>query len=518
VLLTRRPYVMDTGFQPFAALRRTALSPVPGARDPKLAERVAASIEAEILAADWPVGSSIGSEDDLMRSLGVGRSVLREAFRLLEHRHVAMVRRGRAGGLVVAEPTAQAVIESLAIYLDFAQVDLGDLFEARQVLEEHAAAKAAEGVDEDDLARLRDLAGPHGRDSASGPGSLAFRVHNAVAEATGNEALSVFVRTLVVLSGLGLERAASVDGVSARLAKESRRGHATLLAAVIECDPLAARACMAEHLAYLRSLTPDVAVPSYFARLQELSAHRGDANGVGRRRPGEALAGRVLTDIRMMGWPVGERLGFEADLLSQYGVGRAQFREALRVLESHSVVRTHRGVTGGVVVAAPDGRGLVRAATSYLNYKKVSVPGLRDLREELEVATMRLAMARMGSAGRALLASALARERDWPDDDFPAVSHDLHAIMADLSQNRTLALLLSVLMQLTAERLRAANQQQDPSNAHATRVAHRAVVEAMLAGDLPLASRRMRRHLRALSNWTLPTSERAGRHFTSADH
>ena len=116
---TRRQGDADLILGPAPAPRRlTAVTPVPGARDPKLAERVAASIESDVLRAGWPVGLVLGSEEQLAARYGVGRAVIREAIRLAEHRQVARMRRGRGGGLVVVEPDASAVTDSLAIYLD----------------------------------------------------------------------------------------------------------------------------------------------------------------------------------------------------------------------------------------------------------------------------------------------------------------------------------------------------------------------------------------------------------------
>ncbi|HEY6479622.1 MAG TPA: GntR family transcriptional regulator, partial [Streptosporangiaceae bacterium] len=169
--------------------RLRAVSPVPGARDPKLAERVAASIEADVLRAGWPVGLVLGSEEQLAVRYGVGRAVIREAIRLAEHRQVARMRRGRGGGLVVVAPDASAVTESLSIYLEYAQVGVDDLLEARTVLEVFAAAAAAAGrLDEAHLGALRD--------AAETP-----RIHQLVAETTGNAALSLFIQAIVSLTG-----------------------------------------------------------------------------------------------------------------------------------------------------------------------------------------------------------------------------------------------------------------------------------------------------------------------------
>ena len=484
---------------------RTAVTPVPGARDPKLAERVAPSIEADVLRAGWPVGLVIGSEDQLAARYGVGRAVIREAIRLAEHRQVARMRRGRGGGLVVVEPDASAVTESLAIYLEYARAGVGDLLEARSVLEAFAAAAAAGAADEERLLALRDAARAEGRpaqprtaylQAAAGPGGAAESpaVHELIAQVTGNAALSLFIHAIVSLSG----------PLTARPA-----GHRAIVEAVAAGDAGLARVAMSEHMAGLAAAQPDGSAnlgPGGSAGPRPGAQGDGSGPGAGEAgrpyRPANAVAARIRREIVRQGWPVGQSLGFESDLLRKYGVGRAQFREAIRILEHHSVVRMQRGAAGGMVVAAPDGQAVVRTASLYLTYQGMNSGHLRDLREELEAATLRMAIGRLDAAGEERLTAMLELERTWPDEDFPAVSHDLHAVIAELAGNQTLALLLSILMQLSAERLYSGNRVRAGESADATRHAHRAIVAAMIARDTGLAQRRMRTHLAALARST----------------
>jgi DNA-binding FadR family transcriptional regulator len=493
--------------------RLTRLSPVPGARDAKLAERVAAAIEAEVIRAGWPVGMVIGSEEQLAGRYGVGRAVIREAIRLTEHRQVARMRRGRGGGLVVTEPDASAVTESLAIYLEYARASADDLLEARGVLESFAAAAAAESLDEADLAALRAAAG------VAEPAGGAGGVHELIAEAAGNAALSLFIRVIGSLSG------------PAACAARDGAGHPGIVEAIAAGDALLARARMREHLGALRAAehsaarrpaegTAALATAEGTAALgraegtgaPEAAASTGvlgmsaAGGGGGPRRPANAVAARIRREIVARGWPAGESLGFEGDLLREYGIGRAQFREAIRILENHSVVRMQRGAAGGMVVAVPDGQALARAVSLYLTYRGMNTGHIRDLREELEAAVLRLAVERLDAAGEQRLAAMLELERTWPDDDFPTVSHDLHAIIAELSGNQTLTLLVSIVMQLTAERLHSGDPHRVTEPPDATRYAHRAIVTAILARDTALALRRLRKHLRALSRWTIETS------------
>ncbi|MGH3302081.1 MAG: FadR/GntR family transcriptional regulator [Streptosporangiaceae bacterium] len=485
----------------------TALSPVPGARDPKLAERIAAAIEADVLQAGWPVGKVIGSEDQLAARYGAGRAVIREAIRLAEHRQVVRMRRGRSGGLAVVEPDASAVTESLAIFLEYARADIDDLIEARTVLEAYSAAAAAGAhLDEGRLRVLREAArqplGSLAGTAGPGPGL----VHQLVAEATGNAALSLFIQVIASLSDrLGTGTAATGSGRSSSAAAVQRR-HAAIIAAIAAGDGALAREQMRADMSAMRKASRRLRTEPCLPEAGTVAATTVAAPG--RPRPADLVAARIRRDIIDRGWPVGDSLGFEADLLARYGIGRAQFREAVRILENHSVVRMQRGAAGGMLVAAPDGRAVVRVVALYLTYKGMNSAHIRDLREELEAATLRMAIDRLTDDGVRRLNGVLELERTWPDEDFPAVSHDLHAVIAELSGNRTLALLQSIVMQLTAERLHSGDPRRVTEPPQAVRRAHQAIVEAIIARDAPLAQRRMDKHLQAIARWTVEGSAR----------
>jgi DNA-binding FadR family transcriptional regulator len=480
----------------------TALSPVPGARDPKLGERIAAAIEADVLRLGWPVGKVIGSEDQLAARYGVGRAVIREAIRLAEHRQVVRMRRGRSGGLAVVEPDASAVTESLAIFLEYARADIDDLIEARTVLEAYSAAAAAGAhVDEGRLRVLREAARqPRGCLAGSaGPGP--GLVHQLVAEATGNAALSLFIQVTASLSDrLGTGTAATGSGRDSS-ATAVRRRHAAIITAIDAGDGALAREQMCADMSAMHRASRRLRTGPGLAEAGTAAATTLGAPGKPRPRPADLVAARIRRDIIDRGWPVGDSLGFEADLLARYGVGRAQFREAIRILENHSVVLMQRGAAGGMLVAAPDGRAVVRVVALYLTYKGMNSAHVRDLREELEAATLRMTIDRLTGDGVRRLNGVLELERTWPDEDFPAVSHDLHAVIGELSGNRTLALLQSIVMQLTAERLHSGDPRRVTEPPQTVRRAHQAIVEAIIARDAPLAQRRMDKHLQAIARW-----------------
>lgn len=470
-----------------------AWSPVPGVRDPKLAEQVAAALEAEVIRAGWPVGALIGSEEQLMARFGVGRGVLREAIKLAEHRQFARMRRGHNGGLVVAEPSFDAVNESLAIYFEFSKIGLDEIFGARKVLEQFSAALAASSLDDEHVLTLRQAIDEEAGSDSDAACAAAFDFHVTVAEATKNVALLLFVQALASLTDGPLQIASHDQTKPKGLGPAIHRDHQEIAEAIAAGDGLRARDAMVRHLEALKASVLDIDVPVFGSGERAEKGQRMTS-----RRLASTIAELIRRDIVASGWPVGTSLGFEPELLQRYGVSRAPFREAVRILESHSVVRMRRGSEGGMVVTAPDGREVIRAVSLYLRYRGMDRAQIREVREELEIATLQLAIEKLTVDGVERLRATLDRERSWPDENFPAVSHDLHRVIAELCGNRAIAFLVSIIMQLMAEQLSTAVPV--PESPDAIRHAHQSIVDAMVARDLPLATRRMRKHLRALSD------------------
>lgn len=466
----------------------------------KRAAAVAAQIEADVVAAGWPVGTVLGNESRLAEQYGVSRAVFREAARLVEHHQVARMRRGRNGGLVVVEPDASAVVEAVSIYLEHLGVSTRELFEARTVLELFCVRLAADRLDEEQLLALRKEIADESVNIGSFTGRQRHRMHEVIADLTGNAALSLFVRTTVTLSYRFFRTVLEDRPRSSTAARETHRAHAAIAKAIVAGDGLGARHRMLRHLDALHQSVLRLADDTQDGVAWLSPAVDDDP---GSTRPADVLAARIRRDIVRRGWPVGENLGYEPDLLRHYEVSRATFREAVRVLESQSVVRMRRGSNGGMVVDRPSVEAVVRVVSLYLEYRGITAAELDELREEIEATTVRLAIERLTPAGAARLHAVIETERTRPDADFSAVSHDLHAVVADLSGNRTLSLLLSILAELTFRQLRRARRQRvEPAGSpDDVRRAHQKIVQAIVDGDAPLAQRRMRVHLHALAGF-----------------
>ena len=93
---------------------------------------------------------------------------------------------------------------------------------------------------------------------------------------------------------------------------------------------------------------------------------------------GERVAQEIVDDIAARGWPVGEVLGTEPELMATYGVSRGTFREAVRILEHLGCARMREGRGGGLMVTGPESGPVTQAAAVYLRYRGVDTPSLHS--------------------------------------------------------------------------------------------------------------------------------------------
>lgn len=83
----------------------------------KIALKLADKMQDGLIAEGWPEGKNLGPEAEVARNYRTTERVIREAMRVLEWRGVGSVRRGHAGGLVVATPSAEDAGRFLGLYL-----------------------------------------------------------------------------------------------------------------------------------------------------------------------------------------------------------------------------------------------------------------------------------------------------------------------------------------------------------------------------------------------------------------
>ncbi|CAL9604512.1 FadR/GntR family transcriptional regulator [Streptomyces sp. Tu 3180] len=199
--------------------------PLSHPRRSALSEQVIAALRAQITSGEWPVGSRIPTEPELVEQLGVARNTVREAVRALAHNGLLDIRQG-SGTYVVATSELAGVM-----HRRFAGADPRHVAELRSTLESAAARLAAQRRTEKDLKQLdtlllrREEAWESGEAEAFVAADATF--HLAVVAASHNDVMTAMYADLGEVLRDWLR-----DDVGGELTPETRMDHGRLVDAI----------------------------------------------------------------------------------------------------------------------------------------------------------------------------------------------------------------------------------------------------------------------------------------------
>jgi len=275
-------------------------------------------LENDIFAEGWPTGAVFGDQSALIDRYGLSRATLREAVRLLEDRHVAQMRRGPGGGLVVLSMSGGAIAAAVADYFRSIEVTALHVQQAWAALQivtayHHSAAAGANALDaftREFRGKLTDGPGA----GLLGPGSRAFC--SPVRTVGGHPMTDLFAACLHAY-----ETEPEDDGGG----EERTRSAANRLAD----SPL------------IRSRAHEL------ARRLTLELPRAPADGA----PWSST---------------------EDQLCERYAVGRDVLRQAIRVLESRGLIECKRGRTHGVQRRRTDAAPSVDLVVTYFSAARLT--------------------------------------------------------------------------------------------------------------------------------------------------
>ena len=214
-----------------------------------LGEQIAVQIYSMISEGAWTAGQKLPSEVELCRSLGVGRSSLREAMKSLSFVGVVEVHPGE--GTFVARGPSKFLEKIITHGILQNAKDLTDLLEARITLEPELAALCAQRVNEEELSDLNGLLVQMERalpDDTERFSELDLRFHLAIAKASKNRALSACLQAIRgPLHELIKQGAKSAGGCEAAYPH-----HQKIVEAMRQHAPARARAVMRAHLRFFQ--------------------------------------------------------------------------------------------------------------------------------------------------------------------------------------------------------------------------------------------------------------------------
>lgn len=251
----------------------------------------------------------------------------------------------------------------------------------------------------------------------------------------------------------------------------------------------------------LGSLTADDGAAPHTARPGKGEPRSGDA---------ELLVAKIVRRIIALGWPVDMPLGSERELMERHGASRTVLRQAIRLLEHHSIAHMRCGSQGGLFVARPNLRATARAAAFYLEYARTMPRDILTTRRILELATLELVIERLDDAGVAQLRAQVAAEGALDGSADADAFLRFHLLLSELSGDPALQLFTSVVLQLADMHSTFHSGTATERNQAAATIKrfHRDIAEAIIARDRERACACMTRYIAGMAAWLTRSVEK----------
>lgn len=161
-----------------------------------LCDQVADRLEQMILSDKTQVGQKLPSEQALATGFGVSRPVIREALAILRARGLVTVQAGGGSSIIIPEPIQMLDVVNRLTRMH--HISSEEVYEVRIQLEVMAARLAAVNAKPEQLKRMADINRKMEREkrNAKVRAELDLQFHQQLAEASGNQLLSIFVQSM----------------------------------------------------------------------------------------------------------------------------------------------------------------------------------------------------------------------------------------------------------------------------------------------------------------------------------
>lgn len=218
-------------------------------RTSRLYEQIVQQIEESVLNGSLKPGDQLPAERELAQRLGVSRTAVREAVKALREKGLVEAYSGR--GTFITDGTSNAARQSFDLMVKIGQQEGSThLAELRLILEPGIAALAADRIEEEYLAAMREAVAVMDRaqkdPAAYIEADLDF--HLALAEAVANPLILSLIDSIVGLLREQRIKIFNVEGGPQR----GQIHHKRILDAVERHDPEMARSAMRAHLEQVR--------------------------------------------------------------------------------------------------------------------------------------------------------------------------------------------------------------------------------------------------------------------------
>lgn len=240
-----------------------------------LYEQIADHLKEIIINENLQENEKLPSEQTLAEKFGVSRNVIREALKLLKERGLIDLRNGT--GSYVKKPEASNLSNIISCIVAMHDIDFKDIYDIRIILETASAEMAASKVTQEQLHYMKQLLEQLNDRSISirERRECDINFHTAIAEATGNTLLVVFIQTMRNLFMDMIEKGIFIEG---GIADASLR-HQRIFDALEKRNSTLAKNMMYEHLAASRDNVEKFQTDNEKAKLLE-EHHKKEAEEI----------------------------------------------------------------------------------------------------------------------------------------------------------------------------------------------------------------------------------------------
>jgi DNA-binding FadR family transcriptional regulator len=180
----------------------------------------------------------------------------------------------------------------------------------------------------------------------------------------------------------------------------------------------------------------------------------------------------------------GDALPPEAELMAQFAISRATLREALRILESESLLTVKRGLGGGPRVHLPNRANVVRHFGLFLQAAGTTLADVYAARLLVEPTLAKQLAIEQGPRAAAELRKLTAALREKIDGDIRLAAElvHFHERIAELAGNQTLLLFMQVINAIKEQHSSALAKATGDMELGAASVKHALAAQEKLVG------------------------------------
>jgi GntR family transcriptional repressor for pyruvate dehydrogenase complex len=226
--------------------------PLTRLKNVRLSDQAVEQLQTLILNGSYQPGGKLPSESELVASLNVSRTSIREALRVLESRGMIQVRSG-SGAFVSDQPFHFNAVQDAVRWLLGRKDSLVQILEVREYLEGLAAALVAARFNDEIEQKLRAVIAKqedafqreHDLDTLT---ELDIQFHEVIASECGNEFAEGLIRSIVTQFCTSNRALLYVSGKT----EKSIDDHLEILAALKSKNPTLAETAVRSHIARVR--------------------------------------------------------------------------------------------------------------------------------------------------------------------------------------------------------------------------------------------------------------------------